>query len=107
MHSGVAVGLTRCTFVGNKAGEEGLAVLSLGIAENITEVVFSANTLHCSSGAYGYEMDAYEDEVKCGLLSPRTGILPPKVVFDSNVSKFSISCSPRTIHEKFSSAPEA
>lgn len=48
----------------NQAGEEGLAVLSLGIAENITDVVFDSNTFYCSSETYGYEMDAADAEVR-------------------------------------------
>ncbi len=65
LHSSVAVALERCTFVGNKAGDEGLAVLSLGIPENISDVVFDSNAFHCGSGTYGYEMDVSEAEVRC------------------------------------------
>lgn len=50
LHSGVAVDLVHSTFVGNRAGEEGLAVLSLGIAENISHLVFDSNTVFCSPG---------------------------------------------------------
>ena len=64
LHSGVAVDLERCTFVGNKAGGEGLAVLSLGIAENISDVVFESNTIHCASGTYAYEMAASDSAVR-------------------------------------------
>eukprot|EP00903_Cladosiphon_okamuranus_P016944 g15619.t1 len=63
LHSGVAVDLDRCTFVGNKAGEEGLAVLSLGIAENISDAEFDSNSFFCSTGTYGYEMEQTEAEV--------------------------------------------
>ena len=64
LHSGVNVGLERCTFVENQAGEEGPAVLSLGIAENVSDVAFDSNTLYCRSGTYGYEMDASDPEVR-------------------------------------------
>lgn len=37
---------------------------SLGIAENITDVEFDSNTFYCSSGTYGYEMDALDPEVR-------------------------------------------
>eukprot|EP00903_Cladosiphon_okamuranus_P007092 g6891.t2 len=63
LHSGVNVDLERCTFVENQAGEEGPAVLSLGIAENVSEVVFDSNTFYCSSGTYGYEMASSDPEV--------------------------------------------
>ena len=65
LHSGVAVALDSCNFAGNKAGDEGLAVLSLGIAENISDVVFDSNTFSCSSGTYGYEVNVSEAEVRC------------------------------------------
>lgn len=54
------------TFVENKAGDDGPAVLSLGIAENVSNVTFDANTFYCSAGQYGYEMKrSTDDEVKC------------------------------------------
>lgn len=71
LHSGVAVDLDRCTFVGNKAGEEGLAVLSLGIAENISDAEFDSNSFFCSTGTYGYEMEQTEAEVIHGWLFPK------------------------------------
>lgn len=55
IHSGVLVLLDGSTFVGNQAGEDGPAVMSLGIAENFSSVTFDANTFYCSAGAYGYE----------------------------------------------------
>ncbi len=65
LHSGVVLALERCTFVRNNAGDEGLAILSLGIAENISDVVFDSNAFYCGSGSYGYEMNASEAEVRC------------------------------------------
>lgn len=64
LHSGVAVGIENCIFVGNRAGDEGLAILSLGIAEKISGVEFDSNSFYCSSGTYGYEMDVPEAEVR-------------------------------------------
>ena len=55
LHSGVAVDLERCAFAGNKAYDEGLAILSLGIAENIADVVFDSNAFYCLSGEYGVD----------------------------------------------------
>lgn len=55
--------LNGSTFVENKAGNEGPAVLSLGIAENISGITLDNNTFYCSAGQYGYE-DVI-DEVKC------------------------------------------
>lgn len=60
LHSGVAVHLERCAFVGNRASDEGLAILSLGIAENITDVVFDSNAFYCISREYGYEANVFE-----------------------------------------------
>ncbi len=50
--------------MGNKAGDEGLAVLSLGIAENISNVVFDSNAFYCGSGTYGFEMNVSQAEVR-------------------------------------------
>lgn len=61
LHSGVLVELNRTTFMFNRAGAAGLAVQSLGIAENIVNTTFDSNTFFCSSGQYGYDID--EDEV--------------------------------------------
>lgn len=64
LHSGVAVDLQRCTFVGNKARDEGLAIVSLGIAEKMVDIVFDSNTVYCRSGEYGFEMNVSEAEVR-------------------------------------------
>lgn len=57
IHSGVLELLDGSTFVENKAVEDGPAVMSLGIAENFSDVTFDANTFYCSAGAYGYEVE--------------------------------------------------
>lgn len=48
----------------NKADDEGLAVMSLGMVEQISRVNFDSNTKHCGSGTYGFEMKASEAEVR-------------------------------------------
>ncbi|CAN0014564.1 unnamed protein product [Scytosiphon promiscuus] len=63
LHSGVLVELDRSTFVGNRAGDAGPAVQSLGIAGNITDTTFESNTYYCSSEQYGYEDEIGGDEV--------------------------------------------
>ena len=45
------------------AGEEGLAVMSLGSMNTITDLTFQNNSFSCSSGMYGYEEDIAEVEV--------------------------------------------
>ena len=42
------------------AGEDGLAVMSLGIAENISALSFQNNSFFCPSGKYGLTEDASE-----------------------------------------------
>lgn len=69
LHSGVARGLYATTFVQNKAGEAGPAVMSLGIAENFSDVVFDGNTFHCEVGEYGSDISELEDEVGNTLIS--------------------------------------
>lgn len=63
LHSGVTRGLYATTFVENKAGEAGPAVMSLGIAENMSDVVFDGNTFHCEVGEFGSDISELEDEV--------------------------------------------
>ena len=45
------------------AGEEGLAVMSLGSINDITDLTFRNNSFFCSSGMYGYEENIDEVEV--------------------------------------------
>lgn len=42
------------TFVANKAGIEGPAVMSIGFLEEMSSVVFSENMYYCGAGKYGY-----------------------------------------------------
>lgn len=72
--SGVNVALERRTFVKKQANEEGPAALSLGVADNISDVIFDSNTRYCSSGTYGYDMDALDPKVRdtVALTDPTT-----------------------------------
>ena len=45
------------------AGEDGLAVMSLGGANNIANLTFQNNSFFCASGKYGLEEDSDEVEV--------------------------------------------
>ena len=63
LHSSTLVALTESTFESNSAGEDGLAVMSLGLAENITALAFRNNTFSCDSGKYGSEGYSDEQEV--------------------------------------------
>lgn len=63
LQSGVLVELGRTSFVGNRATDAGLAVQSLGIAQNITTTIFESNTYYCPSGEFGYEIGEFEEEV--------------------------------------------
>ena len=40
------------------AGEDGIAVMSLGIAENISASSFQNNSFFCASGEYGFTEDS-------------------------------------------------
>ena len=45
------------------AGEDGLAVMSLGVVNNIANLSFQNNSFFCASGKYGLEEDSDEIEV--------------------------------------------
>ena len=59
LHSGVLVALTNCTFEYNMAGEDGIAVMSLGDAV-ISTLLFRNNSFFCSTGKYGLTEDLVE-----------------------------------------------
>ena len=42
------------SFVANKAGDEGPAVMSVGFLEEMSNVSFSENAYFCRVGDYGY-----------------------------------------------------
>ncbi|CAN0245080.1 unnamed protein product [Ascophyllum nodosum] len=54
------------------AGEEGLAVMSLGSMDDIADITFRNNSFFCSSGMYGYEENI--DEVEVGDDTCRWGV---------------------------------
>ena len=68
LHSGVLVALTGSFFESNMAGKDGLAVMSLGLAEKIANSSFRKNSFFCASGKYGLTKDIHETEV---WLKPR------------------------------------
>ena len=45
--------LENCDFIANDAGDEGLAVISIGLLDSMENVTFANNTLHCDTGEYG------------------------------------------------------
>ena len=46
--------LSNTSFVGNEAGIEGPAIISIGLLEELSNVYFSENTFDCRAGEYGY-----------------------------------------------------
>lgn len=61
--SGVVVELNRSEFIGNRAGDGGLAISSLGVLESINHTLFESNTEYCPPGQYGYNTGEFDDEV--------------------------------------------
>ena len=57
------------------AGEDGLAVMSLGLLNNITDLTFENNSFFCASGEYSLEEDSDEVEV-CPFLTRRLNVKP-------------------------------
>ena len=46
--------LFNTTFVANKAGVEGAAIMSVGLLEELSNVSFTENTYFCRTGEYGH-----------------------------------------------------
>ena len=46
--------LDTCALIENEAGDERLAVISIGLLGGIDNVVFQDNTTRCDTGEYGY-----------------------------------------------------
>lgn len=61
-HSGVITMLSNTTFESNKAGEEGLAVISFGEVTDLLNVSFTGHAYHCDKGSYGFDQPL---EVRC------------------------------------------
>ena len=51
--------LDRCAFIENEAGDEGLAVISIGLLVSMDNVTFQDNTKHCDTGEYGYMNNSF------------------------------------------------
>lgn len=65
------------TFIGNEAGQDGLAIFSIAVLEDSFNLIFANNTLHCPKGEYGYDKSA--DEVRRGKAWKARGIFFPLV----------------------------
>ena len=55
-HSGY-LSIFSTVFAGNKAGQDGTAVFSIGVVEEAQNVTFDSNTLSCPLGDYGYDKE--------------------------------------------------
>lgn len=53
-HTGY-LGMYFTDFVANEAGQDGMAVFSVGLVEEALNVTFDSNTLSCPVGEYGYD----------------------------------------------------
>lgn len=62
-HTGV-VTLQNVSFVANRAGDEGMAVTSIGELDKTSNASFTGNTIHCPVGEYSIEKNA-DGEVRC------------------------------------------
>ncbi|CAN0193529.1 unnamed protein product, partial [Ascophyllum nodosum] len=67
LHSGVLVALNGCTFESNIAGEDGLAVITLGTVEHMAASSFRNNFIFCASGMYSLaeDSDVFEGSDTC------------------------------------------
>lgn len=66
--------LNDAKFVRNVAGGSGLAIMSLGIIEDIFNTTFESNTYFCPAGMYGYDVGEDDEKVttqKSKLYSPK------------------------------------
>lgn len=52
MHAGVVEDMTNTLFSDNGAGNEGPAILSLGMLNSMTSVTFLENNFYCEAGKY-------------------------------------------------------
>lgn len=59
LHTGY-LNVINTSFVGNQAGQEGLAVISFGVIQEASNLKFVNNVLSCSIKEYGYENNAGE-----------------------------------------------
>ena len=66
--------LENCDFIANDAGDEGLAVISIGLLDSMESVTFANNTLHCDTGEYG-DMEMIKEVGMKGPMPSRRNIL--------------------------------
>ena len=52
--------MANSTFVSNKAGKDGLAIMSIGRLGEVTNVSFANNIVHCPIGQYGLDEEAVQ-----------------------------------------------
>lgn len=55
-HTG-ALRIFNGTFLANKAGVEGAAIISIGVLETLSNVSFSENSYYCRAGEYGHVIE--------------------------------------------------
>lgn len=49
--------MSNTTFVENRAGDSGPAVVSFGLVSGMSNTTFGTNTHYCPSGQYGYDIE--------------------------------------------------
>ena len=81
-HTG-SLRLSSTSFVGNKVGVEGPAIMSVGFLEELSDVSFLENTYDCRAGQYGY---IYKNEVNTPIGTKEKMLLPAIVRAANNVS---------------------
>lgn len=63
--------MANTSFVANQAGIEGVAVISIGLLEALSNVSFSENLFYCRAGSYGYVI---KDDVRTtAMVRPKFG----------------------------------
>lgn len=61
VHAGVMEEISDTAFEGNAAGNEGPAVLSLGLLSSMEAVTFDGNDFYCEEGEFGTETQIDKD----------------------------------------------
>ena len=71
VHAGVMEEISDTVFDGNGAGNEGPAVLSLGLLDSMSAVTFDSNEFFCEEGKFSAETRVGSDAstVRCFLFS--------------------------------------
>ena len=71
------------SFVANKAGVEGPAVMSVGFLEEMSNVSFSENAFFCRVGEYGYLDKSKARRIACRRCRMRTSFCRPNRTYSS------------------------